>query len=194
MCPGSSFDQGGGCPKRQASPLCTVSGPAEGAGLCERERKGEGVTAGSRGSAPGRPWDVVSRRLHARQRWCGEASTRHCPPWSVNVVTHSPEPPAVAAPQPRCRGPCPGPALVQEERDGPAPLAAAPVLKHAAPSWVSEAGSPPLGGTPGGFPVPMHVARLAQGAWAASSLHTPAFHNLGNKPASRAGTCPSPTR
>lgn len=87
-------------------------------------------------------------------------ASEDCPLWSVNVVTHSPEPPTVAAPQPRCCGPCPGPALVQEERDGPAPLAAAPVLKHAAPSWVSEAGSPPLGGTLGGFSCP-HVCDKA---------------------------------
>ncbi|KAL7987093.1 hypothetical protein Chor_006012 [Crotalus horridus] len=35
--------------------------------LCCRDRKGELATAGSRGSASGRPWDVVSHRLHAKQ-------------------------------------------------------------------------------------------------------------------------------
>lgn len=60
--------------------LCaTASGPAEGAGLWEGERKGEGVAARSRGSSSGRPWDVVSHRLHARQCQGRETSTYHNP-------------------------------------------------------------------------------------------------------------------
>lgn len=107
--------------------------------------------AGSRGSASGRPWDVVSHRQHALQHWGWEANA--CPnssgtvPCGSRTVRPTGLPhicPKPALPLPHSTGAqflhCSGLAVgVQGE---PRPL-------RCGLSWVLGTGSPPLGGVPG---------------------------------------------
>lgn len=98
----------------------------------------------------------------------------------------------MAGPQPECCGSCPSLGLVQEEQYSHAHPWEQPwrwSTRH--PAGCGGWGPHPWVAPQAGFPVPMHVVRLAPGTWAASSLHTPVFNNPGAKSEPRAAPAQS---
>lgn len=166
--------------------------------VVERGEEGRGVAAGSRGLASGSPGDVVSRRLHARQRRSRETSARHgsrAPgraPWLGDAATCSSEPPCHDCPTAWLS---PAPARGRRQRSSPAPQPLQQPwrcsMRHPAGCRGWGQGAHPWVAPRAGSRVPMHVARLSLGTWAASCLRIRAFHSPGAKYAGRSPSCPS---